>query len=134
MGLESLSRGARKAVFFEADRSAIGRLKQNIATLKVETRAQVIPGDLFKWFATARPMEDQRPTVIFLDPPYRFVVEKSEQIRELVREMLEHHLAPGGYIVLRHDASDSLAFSGVKEIDKREYGSMVLRFLARPAD
>jgi len=33
MGLESLSRGARAAVFFEADRSAVMRLRKNLADL-----------------------------------------------------------------------------------------------------
>ncbi|HEX2971347.1 MAG TPA: RsmD family RNA methyltransferase, partial [Tepidisphaeraceae bacterium] len=35
MGLEALSRGAAQATFFEADRSALARLRQNIDALKV---------------------------------------------------------------------------------------------------
>lgn len=129
MGLESLSREAKSAVFFEADRSAITRLKQNIATLQVETRSRIIPGDLFKWFATARPVDDEKPTIIFLDPPYRFVLERSEAIRQLVTQMIQHHLAPEGYIIFRHDANDHLAFADAREIDAREYGGMKIRFL-----
>src|SRR4051812_13334096 len=53
MGLECLSRGAARAVFFEADRSALGRLKKNIATLGVAERSSVVAGDLFKYFANA---------------------------------------------------------------------------------
>ncbi len=129
MGLESLSRQARQAVFFEADRSALARLKRNIATLQVEDRARVIPGDLFRWFAHAQVADDEKATLIFLDPPYRFVVERSEDIRNLVLRMAQHHLTPGGYIVLRHDARDNLTIPGVREIDAREYGNMRLRFL-----
>src|SRR3954469_11129678 len=55
MGLESLSRGAAHATFFEADRSALQRLKKNIASLGVEKSATVIPGDLFKHFRHAPP-------------------------------------------------------------------------------
>src|SRR5918997_2078096 len=44
MGLECLSRGARRAVFFEADRSAMERLRKNIATLGVADRATVRAG------------------------------------------------------------------------------------------
>ena len=129
-GLESLSRGARQAVFFEADRSAITRLKKNIATLQVEDRAKVVAGDLFKWFSAARSAE--KATVIFLDPPYRFIVERSEQLRQLVSAMLKDHLSPEGYIVLRHDAHDNIGFADAAEADRREYGGMVLRFL-RPS-
>src|SRR5436853_753972 len=51
MGLECLSRGAASAVFFEADRSAVARLRKNIAALGVEDRGRVIAQDLFRWFA-----------------------------------------------------------------------------------
>src|SRR3954464_9310084 len=51
MGLESLSRGAERAAFFEKDPSALKRLRQNIETLGVTDRSIVIAGDLFKWFA-----------------------------------------------------------------------------------
>lgn len=133
MGLESLSRGAKQAVFFEADRSAITLLKANISALQVNERARIIPGDLFKWFANARPADDRKPTIIFLDPPYRFVVERSAEVRALVTQMLQYHLTPGGYIIFRHDAADNLDFADAADIDRREYGGMVLRFLrARP--
>src|SRR3954471_24968550 len=51
MGLECLSRGARRAIFFEADRSALTRLRKNIADLKLVDQSTVIAGDLFKWMA-----------------------------------------------------------------------------------
>src|SRR5688500_5993687 len=44
MGLECLSRGADRATFFEADRSAVNRLKKNIDALKLADRSQVITG------------------------------------------------------------------------------------------
>src|SRR5215210_6142719 len=57
MGLEALSRGAKFCTFFEADRSAVTRLHQNIAALKVQNRSRVVAGDLFRWFelSTTRP-------------------------------------------------------------------------------
>lgn len=129
MGLESLSRGALRTVFFESDRSAILRLKQNIAILEVQDQAQVLAGDLFKWFAMARPTADLKCNIIFLDPPYRFVVEKSELIRTLLTQMFEHHLKPGGYVVFRHESRGNLMFADAEEFDLREYGGMKLRFL-----
>src|SRR3954465_2988092 len=53
MGLESLSRGARHATFFEVDRSALKRLKQNITTLGVGAESSVVATDLFRHFANA---------------------------------------------------------------------------------
>ena len=129
MGLESLSRGARLAVFFEADRPALQQLRGNIQTLQVGSRSRVIAGDLFKWFAQVKAAEGEKARLIFLDPPYRFVVQKSAEVRELVTHMVQNHLAPEGMIVFRHDAADNLALADVREIDRREYGGMVLRFL-----
>lgn len=128
MGLESLSREARSATFFEADRSALQRLRQNIAALDVEKRCRIVAGDLFKWFARMVP-PDQRADVIFLDPPYRFVRERPDQLRLLVSQMIQFHLAEDGYILFRHDAGDSLSFSDVKVFDRREYGGMGVEFL-----
>src|SRR5215212_10183115 len=47
MGLECLSRGAAHSAFFESDRSALDRLKKNIASLNLTPQSQIIPGDLF---------------------------------------------------------------------------------------
>src|SRR5687767_3372308 len=69
MGLECLSRGAAHATFFDADRSAIQRLRKNVESLGVQKQTSIIPGDLFKWLASNEARE--RVHVLFLDPPYR---------------------------------------------------------------
>ena len=53
MGLESLSRGAAHVTLFEMDRSALDRLKKNIAMLDVAERCEVVSADLFRWFQAA---------------------------------------------------------------------------------
>jgi len=127
MGLECLSRGAALAAFFEADRGALDRLKKNIAVLKLESRAQVIAGDLFKWFSTA--VSADRANLIFLDPPYRFLKEQPEELRQLADALANNHLGDDGLMVFRHDAKDELELPSLKSIDRREYGGMVLEFL-----
>src|SRR4051812_7880453 len=89
MGLESLSRGAADAVFFEADRSAGARLRKNIAALGVEKRSRVVSGDVFRWFAAAPPAEP-RVDLIFLDPPYRFLRERPDDLRHLAAGLAAH--------------------------------------------
>jgi 16S rRNA (guanine966-N2)-methyltransferase len=127
MGLECLSRGAAHATFFEADRSALERLKKNLAALKVELRSQIIPGDLFKWFSISTPSE--RANLIFLDPPYRFLKEQPEKLRKLADSIATNHLAPAGLVIFRHDAEDELSLPRMNAIDRREYGGMALEFL-----
>src|SRR5205807_2589067 len=80
MGLESLSRGAAHVTFFESDRSALARLRKNIAALNEGHRSRVVAGDLFRWFAAPSGAASERgpADLIFLDPPYRFVRERPE--------------------------------------------------------
>ena len=131
MGLECLSRGAAHATFFEADRSALQRLKKNIDTLGVRPSSRVIPGDLFRWFRDERNVPDSssRAGVIFLDPPYRFLTERPDNLRSLAQQMAKHHLTPDGSLVFRHDATDSLELPALRRYDHRTYGGMTLEFL-----
>jgi len=130
MGLESLSRGAEHATFFEADRSAVGRLRRNIDTLAVGDRSTVVVQDLFRWFAAANHSpEDRRADVVFLDPPYRFLRERASDLQRLAGMIASQHLRPDGVIVFRHDAADRLDLPGLRPADERTYGGMALEFL-----
>lgn len=126
MGLECLSRGAAEAVFFEQDRSALALLKRNISALKVEQRSRVIAGDLFKWFATAEAA--QNTGVVFLDPPYRFLRERADDLRRLSQSIIPH-LNEDGIVVFRHDAADVLKLPGLASRDVRDYGTMRIELL-----
>jgi 16S rRNA (guanine(966)-N(2))-methyltransferase RsmD len=127
MGLECLSRGAARAHFFEADRSALVRLKKNIASLGVDRRSTIVAGDLFKFFAKMPP-PPKPVSVIFLDPPYRFLREQPDRLRTLA-EGLANHLSPDGVVVFRHDVADHLELPGLVQLENRTYGGMALEFL-----
>ena len=130
MGLESLSRGARHALFFEQHRPAVQRLRKNIETLGVGDRSTVIAQDLFKWFAAAPPPgADQRADCVFLDPPYRFLKTDPESLRRLAAAVAVQHVAPHGVVVFRHDAADRLDLPDLERFDEREYGGMVVELL-----
>jgi 16S rRNA (guanine966-N2)-methyltransferase len=128
MGLECLSRGAEHVTFFETDRSAVDRLKQNIETLKLTGRATVIPKDLFRWFdqtPTAQPKID----LIFLDPPYRFLRERPAELQTLATIVAAGHMSPGAKVIFRHDVADALLLTPLAASDVRTYGSMVIEIL-----
>jgi len=130
LGLECLSRGAAFASFFEADQSAVELLNRNIVSLDAEKQSRVVWGDVFGWFSAAPPPE--RPIdVVFLDPPYRFLRERADEMRELAGALAARHLAPAGSIVLRHDAEDHLEFAELKRCDRRDYGRMTIEFFRR---
>jgi 16S rRNA (guanine966-N2)-methyltransferase len=139
MGLECLSRGAAFVTFFEADRSAMTRLTQNIMALQVSGRSRIIPGDLFKWFDRT----NTRPTtageigadLVFLDPPYRFLTDRPNELLQLTLHLTHAHLSPGATVVFRHDVKNKLGLPNLERYDGREFGDMaieLLRFAGAP--
>jgi 16S rRNA (guanine966-N2)-methyltransferase len=67
LGLEALSRGAPRAVFFETDRVALDSLRANIASLDAGPRCSVVAADATK---PPRAAAQGACTLVFLDPPY----------------------------------------------------------------
>jgi 16S rRNA (guanine966-N2)-methyltransferase len=125
LGLESLSRGAKFASFFEIDRSAIARLSQNVAALQVSDRARIVPGDLFRWFELSIRRPDSTHAsgadIVFLDPPYRFLKSHPDEVHS--------HLRPTSVVVFRHEGGDKLPLPNLDSIDVREYGDMMIELL-----
>lgn len=132
MGLESLSRGAKLAVFFESDRSAVARLQRNIDALGVRDRSRIVPTDLFRHFSA--PIENRKSRIedpidlLFLDPPYRYLREKPDALRSVAASLIAH-LAPEATVIFRHDAAHALALPPLEQYDVRTYGSMTVELL-----
>jgi 16S rRNA (guanine(966)-N(2))-methyltransferase RsmD len=129
LGLESLSRGCKRATFFESDRSAQTLLMKNIAALKVEDRGKLVAGDLFAWFAAA-PLSAEGADILFLDPPYRFLTERPVDLRTLAQNIATKHLSPSGLVIFRHDSASALDLPNLHPVDTRDYGSMRVEFLS----
>jgi 16S rRNA (guanine966-N2)-methyltransferase len=133
LGLEALSRGAKFCTFFEADRSAVARLTQNIAAIRAQDRSRVVPGDLFRWFqlSVTRPTSTEATgaDIVFLDPPYRFLLQHSDELLQLALYLAHAHLRPDSIVVFRHDPKDALELPKLKPFDVREYGDMKIELL-----
>lgn len=70
MGLEALSRGAKRVSFVEQDKDALTSIKSNIQALKVENKTTVYPKDAFrslKYFL----QKEEKFDIIYCDPPYK---------------------------------------------------------------
>ena len=126
MGLECLSRGASRATFFEADRSAAALLRKNIATLGVAGRSTVVDHDLFKWFESSSAKADI--DLVFFDPPYRFLRERVDDLQRSASH-LQKHLSDQGIVVFRHDSQDALELPPLTSFDRRAYGGMTIELM-----
>lgn len=125
-GLESLSRGARSATFFERHRPAVVRLNQNIQTLGVADQSRVVTQDVFQW-ARAPSETDDGADLIFFDPPYPFLQDRSREVTELLAQ-LSHRLDGEGLLIFRTPTSSPFE-PRLPVRDERTWGSMRVRFL-----
>lgn len=126
MGLECLSRGAEKAFFFEADRGALAGLRRNIEALKVQGRSAVQAGDLFKLAPAV--LEEGSVDLLFLDPPYRFLTERSADLQRLAEQMARVMRAEG-VLSFRHDTADRLELPPLATVRVLTYGSMTIELM-----
>jgi 16S rRNA (guanine(966)-N(2))-methyltransferase RsmD len=69
VGIEALSRGARRAIFVEKNRAAVEVIRENLAALGLESRAEVFNSKADKVVAR------MTPDIAFLDPPYEMAKE-----------------------------------------------------------
>jgi 16S rRNA (guanine966-N2)-methyltransferase len=95
VGIEALSRGARRSIFIEKNRGAAAVVHENLATLGLEARAEV--------FTSKVPpvLERMRADIVFLDPPYEM-----EKEYELAMTALDQ--AGSGLVIVQHSSRVTL--------------------------
>lgn len=88
VGLEALSRGAKKIYFMEKDRDALKVLKQNIAQTD-ENSCEVISGDTFTNISqvTSKLKKQNEEAYFFIDPPFS-IREGMEDIYEKMLNLI----------------------------------------------
>jgi 16S rRNA (guanine(966)-N(2))-methyltransferase RsmD len=74
VGIEALSRGAKRAIFIERNRAAVGVIRDNLAALGIADRAEVFTGK------SGPVLERVTADIVFLDPPYALVKEYKESL------------------------------------------------------
>ncbi len=67
IGIEALSRGAKKAYFIENNIKAIKCINQNLQTTRFEDRATVLKSDVL---VGLKNIKEKEADLIFVDPPY----------------------------------------------------------------
>jgi 16S rRNA (guanine966-N2)-methyltransferase len=98
VGIEALSRGAGKVFFVESSRAAAKLIQQNLASLQIEDRFELVQGEVLKvlprWHAQGHVFD-----YIFLDPPYRLESEYRGTLDFLTESTL---LRPASVVIAEH--------------------------------
>jgi 16S rRNA (guanine(966)-N(2))-methyltransferase RsmD len=129
-GLEALSRGAKRAVFVDADKGVIEILKKNIAKADFTRQSDVVIGNAFK--IGAPNWSDEKFGLIFVDPPYSMSVETGPKSQlGILLLLLAEQAAADGLVIVRTEKHTNLldSYTSINVIDRRQWGSMNVAFL-----
>ena len=124
MGLEALSRGASHATFVDQDKQALQCIYDNIQSLQVEGKTEVIRGDVLPVLKRLHGRFD----LIYVDPPYALTA----PVLDILRWVDQHDfLAPGGILFIEEAHPSHLnpsenTWHRLVHKDSRKFGDSLL--------
>ncbi len=126
LGIEAISRGARKAYFCDKNKQAISMIRQNLEKTRFMDKAVIINSDYKECLSKIKDKVD----IIFVDPPY-----KDNLSIDSVKNIIERGiLNKEGMIIIETDeiCRDERGLSileNIRIVDKRKYGRVNLIFI-----
>ena len=134
LGIEALSRGARRARFVERAGPACECLAANVTTLGLDDAVELVRGDALQpgtW-------GDRPADIVFLDSPYPLLSELRTRLAVLraLDELVRRHLAPEGVLVFHapHRLVGRHEFEADLVVRERVYGTNSLWYVQREED
>ncbi|MCH2287532.1 MAG: 16S rRNA (guanine(966)-N(2))-methyltransferase RsmD [SAR324 cluster bacterium] len=127
LGLEALSRGAKKAVFVEASRKHMTILKQNIELFSLEqTKFELAQEKAARWIS--RFADPGQQCLAFLDPPF-----SSNEYNLILEKLgLTPAIRTGSLIVVESNQTREILFPENMDLLKhRRYGTVSLDILRK---
>ena len=125
IGLEALSRGAKKCVMIEKDSEALKYIIENINNLGFEDSSRAYKNDVERAVEILG-KKREKFDIIFMDPPYRDEV-CSKVIKAIKKaEILDEK----GLIICEHHIAEKMPeeLHGFKKTDERNYKTKVMTF------
>ncbi|MHB1392034.1 MAG: 16S rRNA (guanine(966)-N(2))-methyltransferase RsmD [Clostridia bacterium] len=127
IGIEALSRGAKHAVFADADIKSIKVLKGNLEHLNIKDNVEVFNTE-YSTAISKLYMNKKEFDIIFIDPPYSVGLAQNA-LKEIDKYPI---LAQSGLIIVEHDSRDDMPSSLGKlyMYRSKQYGNTTLSFYA----
>ena len=119
VGIEALSRGARRAIFIERSRGAVEIIRENLHTLGLTSRAEVFSGK------SASVLGRIEAEIVFLDPPYELQREYDGSLAVLGEK-------PSGIAIAQHASRVTLGdtYGRLRKYRVLKHGDNSLSFYA----
>lgn len=120
LGIEALSRGAKRAVFVDSGKAAAALVRENLKRTKFTEQSTVIQSDYLSYLSRCR----EAFGLIFLDPPYA-----EEFLEKSLEKIVEFDiLSTGGIIVTERPEGKDLPyeFEGYTRSKDYRYGKTLV--------
>jgi len=126
LGIEALSRGARRAIFVEKGRQAVRLIQRNLAQCGMDGRSEIIPKDVNRAIGILK-QRGESFDLILMDPPY----ERGLILRTLAKLTSYKIYHEDSILVIEHDRREPLPeiVRGWNLIRQRGIGDTTLSFL-----
>lgn len=133
LGLEAISRGAKRATMIERHVPTAKLTKQNAQSLGVSDCTQVIVSDTFFWVEQEKKLTDL-PWAVFCSPPYDYFVDHPDELMQMLASLMQ--AAPSHSIfVVESDRRFSVdQLPRAEEWDVRTYSPAVVAILQMTDD
>ncbi len=120
LGIEALSRGAKRAVFVDESDKACKLINENLRRTRLEQEGTVVRGDYLAYLGRCR----EKFNIIFLDPPYAEVFLENALKRITEIDILQS----GGIIVTERPLGKDLPFEfeGYERSKDYKYGNTLI--------
>lgn len=129
LGIEALSRGAKRAVFVEKGRQALRLIQKNLTQLGLEGRSEILPKDVSRAIGILN-QRGEYFDLILMDPPY-----EKGLIQNTLMKLNSHQIYhTNSILVIEHNRREPLprGLSRWNLIRQRRIGDTVISFLTPP--
>ena len=126
LGIEALSRGAKKTIFVEKGRQALRLIQRNLTQFGLEERSEILPKDAIRAIGILK-QRGESFDLILMDPPY----EKGLIQRTLMKLNSYPIYHKDSILVIEHNRREPLStvMDGWNLIRQRRIGDTVISFL-----
>ncbi len=126
IGIEALSRGAKRVYFGDVSRDSMELTKRNCRTVGCSNDASFFLGEWRRVLSRVAEEAKGRVGIVFIDPPYKAGIYE-DVLAEIARlELLEED----GVLMLEHDRRDVLPgeIAGLRLLRERGYGKTTVSY------
>ena len=127
LGIEALSRGAKRALFVENGRQALRLIQKNLSQLGMKGRSEILPRDVSRAIGVLE-RRGEPFDLILMDPPY----EKGLIQKTLLKLYLHRIYHKDSILVIEHDRREPIpeVVEGWTLCRQRKFGNTLISFLS----